>query len=137
MTEAGLEALVIAVNQSIADLDEELTDVRSALVDTNRQLEELPKKFIPRTEAARKAEVVKNWFAGVIVAGVIVALTAFGFHIDNQRDSARLLNNCRENRQTMRDVIQIAVPEREPATPGETPLRDRLLTLEGTHPERC
>lgn len=145
MPEDGFEALVVSVNQSIKGLEEELEGTQDALDRVHARLDTLPEYYIPRKEADVKAVRVKNALIGLLVAGSIVAFGVVAIFVNNERV-------CREDRTFNRDLITIAVADRQPlatSTPETRaaldhdnatrirPLRERLLSLDGAQPEKC
>ena len=136
----GIEALVLSVNQTVHSLESQLEETQEALDKMNERL----KGFLPRKEANDKADVVRKWFAGVIIAGMIVAASAFTGWMVNHRavDKAQAaaeqsqaaaeksLSNCESTRIGLRQVIEKAVS-------SNPTLRDALLSFDGTKPELC
>ena len=146
-----LEALVVSVNQVVEKLSGDLEDVQYTLDQTNARIAELPKTYIPRTEADKKADTIRNVLTGIVLAGAgIFSLVVYGI-VDNGNDEDRARVACRETRSTLESVINISVADREPlpTSSAETraaieaqnvrikELRDRLLSLEGTQPGKC
>jgi hypothetical protein len=71
----NFEAMVTATNQKIDGLQTDLEETQDALLKVARSIEDLPKKYIPRTEAEIKADRVKKWIAGIVIGGVLLATT--------------------------------------------------------------
>lgn len=145
MSEDELKAMVMSVVKGMETLEEELSVTREGLGDVLEQL----KSFISRDEAEEKALAVRKWIAGVIIAGFVVAISAFTGWYTNRN---LLQDRCRVTRTDLRTIVSEAVVERKPspsATPEIVaqvehdnatrvrPLRERLLSLEGTQPEKC
>lgn len=66
-----LKALLEAVNQNndvLAGLTNELADLRV-------EVETLPNRYIPRDEANKKARVIRKWFVGLMIGGVLTSMT--------------------------------------------------------------
>lgn len=66
-----LKALLEAVNQNNTALE----DVSGELADLRVEIENLPRKYLPRLEANQKARTFRKWIAGLMVGGVVVAAT--------------------------------------------------------------
>ena len=127
MADDGFEALITSLNQSMNDLEEELGDTRTQL---DQIIERLPEEFIPREEADVKAGVIRKWFAVVILAGVIVAASAFTGWTINNRAAQKSLTNCEETRDGFRQTIEDVFPLNDPR-------REKLLANKATRPELC
>lgn len=137
-----LLAAVNKNNETLAEIECELSDLRVEIVN-------LPDKYIPRHEAREKAEKIKGlaftWTIVLLVLGLLVFV--FALYVKTEGEEA-----CRSSREALRNVITIAVADRQPlasSSPETTadieevnktrirPLRERLLSLEGTQPEKC
>ena len=140
-----LQALLEAVQQNNQTLEE----VESELSDLRVEISNLPRKYIPRSEAKEKSERVKKIATFGAIAFLALGLIVFTFVLYVKAEG---IQACREDRTALRDVIDIAVADRQPLTTSspETvaalerdnrerirPLRERLLSLEGTQPEKC
>lgn len=141
MPDAGLDQLLA----SIKELEHELGNTYSELGEVNARLDSLPEYYIPRREADVKAGRIKAALGVLLLCGVIVAGGLVTIWANNRQV-------CREDRTFNRDLITIAVADRQPlstSTPEMVaaiedqnarlvrPLRERLLSLDGAHPEKC
>ena len=140
-----LAALVKAVEQN----NELMAEVENDLTDLKTEIMNLPKKYLPRDEAQEKADTVRT-IAIAVVGGILSLLVvAAGFTLYVKREG---IHACRDDRQALREVVEIALADRQPlptSTPETVaaiqqqnvnsirPLRERLLSLEGTQPEKC
>lgn len=140
-----LAALVKAVEQNNALMSE----VESDLTDLKVEISNLPDKYLPREEAKEKALAIRNIavlgaaitaLVGLLIVSLVLFVKAEG------------VTACKDDRAALRDVINIAVADRQPlstSTPETIaaieesnerqvrPLRERLLSLDGTQPEKC
>lgn len=140
-----LKALLEAVEQN----NQLMETVEADISDLKVEIGNLPNKYLPRGEAQEKADRIRTIFTAWVVALITMVLIAFGliFYVKGESVSA-----CKDNRAALRDVINIAVMDRQPlpTTTPETaaaierqnveiirPLRERLLSLDGTQPEKC
>ena len=140
-----LKELLEAVHQN----NEALAEIESDLTDLRVEIGNLPDKYLPRDEAKEKSERVKLIAKIAGAVGIILILLAalFTYYVSSEGIAA-----CRDDRSALREVINIAVADRRPlpssgpeiaAAIEETnrtqvrPLRERLLSLEGTQPEKC
>jgi hypothetical protein len=142
---AELSAVLEALKQN----NEVMEAIEGELVDIKVEIGNLPEKYLPRDEAKDKAKRIKE----IAVAGMggLLALLLMGagftVYVKNEAVGA-----CREGRTALRQVIEIAVADRQPlssSTPETIaaiedanqrlvrPLRERLLSLDGTQPEKC
>lgn len=147
-----LSALIESVNQlnrNYEEANDELCALRA----------DIKKNYVPRKEVDERAAGIRKWIAGMLIAGMIVAASAFTGWYVNHRESLynkelaeKNLANCEQTREGLRNVIEIAVADRRPlssSTPETVaaieaenvnrirPLRERLLSLDGTKPELC
>lgn len=145
MTEEGVEALVLSVNKSINELEGKLEDVQGSLDSVQAKLGKLPENYIPRKEAVHKAKRARQLLG--TFAGLLLILAGFVFWTED-----RAMDLCKDDRSALRSVIEIAIADRQPlpTSSPETitalerdnatrirPLRERLLSLDGTQPEKC
>ena len=148
MAPDNVEALVLSVNQTVQTLTDELEDTRVSLDGIHERL----KGYVPRREVEERAERVKK--VGIMAGSAISVcfMIGGGLWYDNRQDTNKLTQNCVENRQTIKQMIEIAIADRQPlssSTPETIaaieevnqrqvrPLRERLLSLEGAQPEKC
>ena len=129
-------------NEALEEIEGELTDLRV-------EISNLPHKYLPRDEAEVRADRVKT--VGMVWLTVIFAVALFTagmiIYVNDKSIAA-----CVDDRTALRNVIEIAVADRQPlaSSNAETaaaielmnetrirPLRERLLSLDGTHPEKC
>lgn len=145
MDNTDIEALVANVNESVQGLEEELTSTQVTLNAIASQLSALPDYYIPRKEADVKASRIRTALVGFLISGLAVASGLVALYYKEQ-------DICHENRTFHRDLINIAVADRQPlptSTPEMVlaieehnknvtrPLRERLLSLDGAQPETC
>lgn len=146
MPDDGLESLVLSVNKAIADLEDELEATQCSLDQLNNRL---PREYMPRNEAKEKADQLRRMAlrtTGVLL-GLGVVAVLFTLLV-----KAQAVDACKDSREALRDVVNIAVADRQPlpTSSPETveainqqninsirPLRERLLSLDGTQPEKC
>lgn len=143
-------ALVESLNQKIGHLEEDLDKNQQAL---NSLVKKLPKDYIPRDEADEKAEKIREWAISFIAVGLAILLAVIGlvFWVKGEV-RAEGIARCKEDRTALNQVVNIAVADRRPLTTttpeaaraieeqNETlvrPLRNKLLALDGTQPEKC
>lgn len=143
-------ALVESLNQKIDKLEEDLQSNQEAL---NGLVAKLPEDYIPRDEADEKAERLRDIgvFLGTILLIVGLSIVGLVFWVKGEvkkESEAR----CRASRAALAEVVNVAVADRQPlptSTPETIaaierlndevtrPLRNRLLSLDGTQPEKC
>ena len=129
-------------NEALEEIEGELTDLRV-------EISNLPDKYLPRDEAKDKARLIQRGIAAGASVFFILGLIVFSFVLYVKSEGEEV---CRSNRDALRNVITTAVADRVPlassspetvAAIEETnanrirPLRERLLSLEGTQPEKC
>lgn len=146
MPDEGLEGLVLSVNQSITILEDELNETQDSLDKLN---DRLTREYIPRNEAKEKADQLRKnaLVVTVVLAGLGIVVFLFVLFI-----KAQALESCKDSREALRNVVTVAVADRQPLSTSspETveaihqqnidsirPLRERLLALDGTQPEKC
>lgn len=140
-----IKELLAAVNQN----NETLAEIEGELTDLRVEISNLPDKYIPRFEAKEKANKIQKVAAAGASVFFILGIIVFAFVLYVRDESEEA---CRSNREALRNVITIAVADRQPLATSspETvaaieevntrqirPLRERLLSLEGTQPEKC
>lgn len=144
MSDGNIEALVSSVTRSIADLEEKLELTQASLNNVEGEISDLPQEYVQREEA-RLARFLMGGIAGILAILMVVAFSLINY-VDGQ-----YTKSCRETRSTLRSVINIAVADQVPlstATPEIIsaieernarirPLRERLLSLDGTQSEKC
>jgi hypothetical protein len=139
------EALILSVNKNIEKLEEELGGTQGQLEGVNKKLDRLPKEYIPRGEAEVKASRIRKVL--MVIASAAVILAGGGYWLNS-----RLVSSCEDSRNGLREVINVAVADRQPlstSTPETIaaiqeqnertirPLREKLLSLNGTQPDKC
>lgn len=144
MSDGNIEALVSSVTRSIADLEEKLELTQASLNNVEGEISDLPQEYVQREEA-RLARLLMGGIVGILAILIVVAFSLINY-VDGQ-----YTKSCRETRSTLRSVINIAVADQVPlstATPEIIsaieernarirPLRERLLSLDGTQSEKC
>lgn len=138
-------ALIESVNQNIARLTSELEDTQNGLDSIDAKMDLLPEIFIPRTEAEIKGQRIKRALTVIVLAGALII--GGGVWMKTEFVAA-----CRDSRESLRQVINTAIADRQPLSTSapETiaaieqqninqirPLREKLLTLDGTQPSKC
>ena len=141
MAEGDVGELIVAVNEvaeNLEDLHVELTGVR----------DHINKNFLKKEEANRRAEKFKT--VGVLAGTVLLCLglVVFGFVLYLREETTKL---CRQDRLAQRELIQTAIADRQPLATS-TPevraaieeqnvrireVREKLLKLDGSQPEKC
>ena len=124
--------------ESIENLAGDLEDVQGSLTLVNKRLGRLPAEYVPRYRARQLVATA---------AGFLLLLAGFVVWTENKAEGL-----CKDDRSALRSVIEIAVSDRQPlptSTPETItaieelnartirPLREKLLSLDGTQPEKC
>lgn len=140
-----LKELLEAVERN----NEALEEIESDLTDLRVEISNLPDKYLPRDEAKVRADKVKTigmiWLAVIFVVALFTVRLVI--YVNDNGIAA-----CMDDRTALKNVIEIAVADRQPlaSSSPETiaaieeqnvrmirPLRERLLSLDGTQPEKC
>lgn len=143
-------ALIESVNQNIARLEEDLDGTQERL---DTIIGRLPQDYIPRTEADERTDKLRTYAIVAAIGIVITAIAVVGLvfwvkgEVKGESES-----RCRAGRSALAEVIKVAVADRQPlpTTSPEAaaaireqnertvrPLREQLLSLDGTQPEKC
>ena len=135
----NIEELVTELTDGIAALEVRIGETQKTLKAVNEKLDD-------------KTNRVKKWLIGLVTAGTVAFGVGGALWYDNHLDTDRLTRSCQENRATLKQVIEIAIADRQPlssSTPETViaierdnadrirPLREKLLALEGTQPQKC
>lgn len=138
-------ALIESVNQSVSKLELELESTQETLDRAISKIDNFPKDYIPRSEADIKAERVKKALAGGVVG--LLTLSGAGVWLNS-----KFVDSCKRSREGLQEVINVAVADRQPLPTSSPdtiaaieevnrnqvrPLREKLLSLDGTQPSKC